>query len=337
VIDRGGETAQEQCNLNERPIDRCLTDEISHFTKSISNTSWSTDEEHILMEPYHYLETRPGKDFRSQFMHAFNEWLQVPARSLSVIIRVVGMLHTASLLIDDIQDDSQLRRGAPVAHDVFGTAQTINSANYVYFCALKDLSTLENPELIRIYTEELLNLHRGQGMDLFWRDTSTCPTETDYIRMVSNKTGGLFRLAIKLMCAESTSTQHEAKLMTLVNSIGVLFQILDDYRNLTDSLYEENKGLCEDLTEGKFSFPIMHAIRSDPGSSYLLDILRKKNTDDTIKRNAVSYIEQRGSFLYTREVIRRLRKDVLRLVDEVEASQAKSSGCLKHILEKFVL
>ena len=66
------------------------------------------------------------------------------------------------------------------------------------FLALQSLSQLRNPNAMTIFTEELLNLHRGQGMDLFWRDTLTCPSEADYLEMVSNKTGGLFRLAIKL-------------------------------------------------------------------------------------------------------------------------------------------
>lgn len=90
-----------------------------------------------------------------------------------------------------------------MAHSIFGVAQTINSANYVYFAALHELAALQNPRVIEIYTEELMNLHRGQGMDLFWRDTLTCPSEADYLEMVHNKTGGLFRLAIKMMQAES--------------------------------------------------------------------------------------------------------------------------------------
>ena len=96
-----------------------------------------------------------------------------------------------------------------MAHSIFGVAQTLNSANYVYFVALQELARLGNPEALRIYTDELCNLHRGQGMDLFWRDTLTCPTEDDYLEMVSNKTGGLFRLAIKLMQAESKSDKSE--------------------------------------------------------------------------------------------------------------------------------
>lgn len=106
--------------------------------------------------------------------------------------------------VDDVEDSSILRRGIPVANSIFGVAQTINSANYVYFKALQDLLVMNNPKLIEIFTEELLNLHRGQGMDLYWRDSLTCPSEADYLEMVGNKTGGLFRLAIKLMQAEST-------------------------------------------------------------------------------------------------------------------------------------
>ena len=62
---------------------------------------------------------------------------------------------------------------------------------------------MQNPALVEIFTEELINLHRGQGMDLYWRDSLTCPSEADYLEMVGNKTGGLFRLAVKLMMAES--------------------------------------------------------------------------------------------------------------------------------------
>lgn len=96
-----------------------------------------------------------------------------------------------------------MRRGIPVAHNVFGVAQSINSANYVYFLALSQVQKLNSPRAMEIYVEELMSLHRGQGMDVFWRDTLKCPSEDEYLKMVSNKTGGLFRLAVKLIQAES--------------------------------------------------------------------------------------------------------------------------------------
>jgi geranylgeranyl diphosphate synthase type 3 len=185
-----------------------MTGEMAKNDSAFQGTStWSPEKENILMGPFEYLYAQKGKDIRRMLIEAFNEWLEIPKQSVEVITRVVGMLHTASLLVDDIEDSSTLRRGLPVAHSIYGTAQTINTANYVYFLALQELQKLNNPASITIYTEEMLNLHRGQGMDLFWRDTLTCPTEDDYLEMVGNKTGGLFRLAIKLMQAESKTTK----------------------------------------------------------------------------------------------------------------------------------
>lgn len=278
---------------------------------------WSQENEEIIMGPYDYMLQHPGKDLRRQMINAFNAWLKVPSESLAIITKVVAMLHTASLLIDDVEDNSVLRRGTPVAHSIYGTAQTINSANYVYFLALQEVQKLKSPAAIDIYAQELLNLHRGQGMDLFWRDTLTCPSEDEYLEMVGNKTGGLFRLAVKLMQAESST---EKDCVALVNVLGLVFQICDDYLNLSNTTYTQNKGLCEDLTEGKFSFPIIHSIRSNPGNHQLINILRQKTKDDEVKRYALQYMEGTGSFKHTQNVVRELRGRALQLIDEIETS-----------------
>lgn len=279
---------------------------------------WSPENERIVLGPYDYMLQHPGKDIRRQLINAFNVWLKVPPKSLATITKVVAMLHTASLLIDDVEDCSILRRGVPVAHNIYGTAQTINSANYVYFLALQEVQKLNNPAAIEIFARELLNLHRGQGMDLFWRDTLTCPSEEEYLEMVGNKTGGLFRLAVKLMQAESDTGKD---CVTLVNVLGLIFQICDDYLNLSNTTYTENKGLCEDLTEGKFSFPIIHSIRSDPSNHQLINILKQKTKNDEVKLYAVKYMEGTGSFAHTQEVVRDLREKALALIDEIDANE----------------
>ncbi|EMD87782.1 hypothetical protein COCC4DRAFT_172887 [Bipolaris maydis ATCC 48331] len=281
-----------------------------------NGVAWTEEKERILLGPYDYLYGHPGKDIRSQCIAAFNLWLKVPPERLDIITKVVGMLHTSSLLVDDVEDSSLLRRGIPVAHAIFGTPQTINSANYVYFRALALLLSMDNPKLIEIFTEELLNLHRGQGMDLYWRDSLTCPSEADYLEMVGNKTGGLFRLAIKLMQAES---QTDIDCTPLVSTIGLLFQILDDHLNLSPtSGYTSLKGLCEDLTEGKFSFPVIHAIRADPSNTILINILKQKTTDEEVKKYALRYMESKGSFEYSKSVVAELRAKVEEHVQRIE-------------------
>ncbi|KAI4652060.1 hypothetical protein J4E93_002257 [Alternaria ventricosa] len=304
-----------------------------------NGVAWTESKERILLGPYDYLYGHPGKDIRSQCIAAFNLWLKVPPERLEIITKVVGMLHTASLLVDDVEDSSILRRGIPVAHSIFGTPQTINSANYVYFRALSLLLSMNNPKLIEIFTEELLNLHRGQGMDLYWRDTLTCPSEADYLEMVGNKTGGLFRLAIKLMQAESHT---DIDCTPLVSTIGLLFQILDDHLNLSPtSGYTTLKGLCEDLTEGKFSFPVIHAIRADPSNQILINILKQKTTDEEVKRYALRYMESKGSFEYSKGVIEELRgktEEHVRGVErELGVDGKEGADALRVMLERLVL
>jgi geranylgeranyl diphosphate synthase type 3 len=79
-----------------------------------------------------------------------------------------------------------LRRGLPVAHKIYGVAKTINAANYVYFEALSKVMQLNNPDAIHVFTHELLKLHYGQGCEIHWRDSVECPTEVQYLSMVSN-------------------------------------------------------------------------------------------------------------------------------------------------------
>jgi geranylgeranyl diphosphate synthase type 3 len=162
---------------------------------SDSKSEWSQTNESLILEPFTYITTNAGKEIRTLLIEAFNLWLAVPGEQLKVIENVVQMLHNASLMIDDIEDDAQLRRGQPVAHKMYGIPQTINAANYVYFLAYKELAKLREEEeegtvrdLDLVVTDELLNLHRGQGSEILWRDMLQCPTEEEYISMVNNST-----------------------------------------------------------------------------------------------------------------------------------------------------
>ncbi|KAK0645194.1 Geranylgeranyl pyrophosphate synthase atmG [Lasiodiplodia hormozganensis] len=288
-----------------------------------------TNDEEVIRAPLSYLLRNSGKDVRGKIISAFNEWLQTPEEKLDVIKRIVEFLHTASLLIDDIQDSSKLRRGLPVAHSIFGVAQTINAANYAFFLAQQELPKLGNPRAFEIFTEELLNLHRGQGMDLYWRDSFTCPTEEEYLKMVSNKTGGLFRLAVKLMQMASKTDQD---FVPIVNVLGIIFQIRDDYLNLQSDAYTKNKGFGEDLTEGKFSFPIIHSIRSNPANIQLSSILQQRTEDDDVKRFAIQYIASTGSFEYCEQRLEDLTAKAREMAEEM-SGEIDYVGGIDRVLE----
>ncbi|CAI7654790.1 unnamed protein product [Penicillium glandicola] len=312
------------------------TETVSVGTKRASNSSyrreWTSDQEQILLGPFDYLESLPGKNIRSQFIQAFDAWLQVPAGHLEIVEKAISMLHSASLLVDDIEDSSLLRRGRPVAHSIFGTAQTFNSGNYVYFLALREIQKLESARAVEIYVDALIHLHRGQGMDVFWRDSLICPTEEDYLDMVSNKTGALFCLAIELL---QIGSPIEVDLVPLVQLFGIIFQICDDYLNLKSTSYLEKKGLCEDLTEGKFSFPIIHSIRSNSANRQLINVLKQKPRDEDIKRYAVAYMETTNTFEYTRNFVASLKAEAFEMIEDLEKQGLGENIAIRKLLARM--
>ena len=122
----------------------------------------------------------------------------------------------------------------------------------------------------------------------------------------------------------------------LVNIIGLLFQIRDDYMNLSNSEYTENKGLCEDLTEGKFSFPIIHSIRTNPTNRQLINILKQKPTDEQVKKYAVNYMESTGSFDYCRRILRDLHEKAVAMIESLDEGSGQGTG-IKFFLDKMAV
>lgn len=288
-------------------------EDINEILEKSKDKSSQQDQDEILLQPFVYIQQIPGKQIRSKLALAFNHWLEIPLEKLNLIGEIVQMLHNSSLLIDDIEDNSILRRGIPVAHSIYGVASTINAANYVLFLALEKVQLLDHPEATKVYTEQLLELHRGQGMEIYWRDNFSCPSESDYKLMTIRKTGGLFMLAIRLMQLFSKNKDDYSKLTAI---LGLYFQIRDDYCNLSLKEYSENKSFCEDLTEGKFSFPIIHAVQTQKNDKQVLHILRQRTIDVEVKKYCINLLEKLGSFEYTRNILdkidRQAREEVAR-------------------------
>ncbi|XP_018802072.1 PREDICTED: geranylgeranyl pyrophosphate synthase isoform X2 [Bactrocera latifrons] len=277
-------------------------EELCSILAKTRDPSAQKEQDEILLQPFAYIQQIPGKQFRSELALAFNHWLNIPAEKLHQIGEIVQMLHNSSLL------------GVPVAHSIYGVPSTINAANYVLFLSLQKVQQLGHPEATNVYTEQLLELHRGQGMEIYWRDNFTCPSESDYKLMTIRKTGGLFMLAIRLMQLFSENKEDFTKLTAI---LGLYFQIRDDYCNLSLKEYTQNKSFAEDLTEGKFGFPVIHAVRSQKHDKQVLHILRQRTQDIEVKKYCIGLLEKLGSFQYTREVLESLdteaRAEVARL------------------------
>ena len=229
----------------------------------------SAVSEDDLMESYEWIASCPGKGLREAWIKHLGGSLGVPDASIEIIVQVMAKMHTASLVLDDIEDDSVKRRGIPAAHIQFGIPLSVNSACWALFQALDRLKELKLPAEKQLAVQdlmraELLGAHHGQGLDIYWRTHGVCPTKEEYLKMVSQKTTTLFRLGYLLLVAASPNAPSSGlpskSDLQAIETFGKYFQIRDDYANLASAQYSAKKGFCEDFEEGKFSYPIVHCL-----------------------------------------------------------------------------
>lgn len=321
MTEKGSRVREEAVGVRQRFLTYWR---MSHLPSSVTlldvDEKTAGDEDRVL-QPYRYTIRSQGKQMRSKLIDCFQVWLKLDRGSLDSIKQIAESLHTSSLMIDDIEDNTLTRRGSPAAFTVFGVPSTINSANLVYFLALESCRNLKNDKAMEIFCKEMVQLHMGQGLDIYWRDHMICPSLEQYRAMISNKTGGLFRLTIGLMLALSTSIDpiYHCKLISLVDQLGLLYQIRDDFLNLTSLEYQQTRNsFADDLTEGKFSFPIIHCILQNPKDTRLMEILRLRTSDETLKRRAVDIMKDSGSLEATRRELEKWRSEITKSSHELQ-------------------
>ncbi|OXA49254.1 geranylgeranyl pyrophosphate synthase [Folsomia candida] len=285
------------------------------------------------LAPFTYVLGMKGKNFRRHIAVAFNYWYGVNCADMDWIFRLIDLLHNGSLVIDDIQDNSELRRGKPAAHLLYGVPLSINAANYAYFDALKVLLERNSLRAVEIFTEELLNLHHGQGMELYWRDWEIfapnddpkkyIPTEDEYVEVIAKKTSGQFILLARIMRLRKHKGKPDVDLTNLAYMAGVYFQIRDDFMNLTSQEYTDTKGFCEDISEGKLSFPVIYALNKVPDEvkDRLIKLLRARSTSEKVKLEVLEILNSSGALRYTKEKLARLRVAIEKEIESLGENQ----------------
>ncbi|CAI5759747.1 unnamed protein product [Candida verbasci] len=304
---------------------------IDDIIKQSNNTSIIDKN---ILQPYIYIDNLPSnnQNIRSKFLNAFNElYFKINNQQLlNKIDSIISIFHNSSLLIDDIEDSSQYRRKHKTSHLIYGIPLTLNCGNLMYFKALQQSQLLSNDSLIKlkisdILINEMLNLHHGQGLDIYWRDylitLDHLPSIQDYLNMVKDKTGGLFRLSTSLL---NLFSEEKFDLIAVSNLLGILYQIRDDYLNLVDESYGLNKGIKgEDLIEGKLSLPILHCLIETGKSSPVYKLLyefqnpnKRKEQMDLISE-CIKYMEVESySLKFTQDLILQYKEKLMSLISK---------------------
>lgn len=247
------------------------------------------------------------------------------------------LVHNGTLVVDDIEDDSKLRRGKDCLHLIYNVDVAINAGNAMYFFPLvvfKDFKEQGVPaeklvKLYELYSQEMINLHFGQGFDIWWHNGHRLPNVDEYLQMCAYKTGTLARLSAKLsaVLAGGDDEQVEA-LGRFSEAVGVAFQIQDDLLNIEGEKFAEKISVMgEDIHEGKRTIMVIHSLENatPEKAARLKEILDLHTSDQELINEAIAILKETKSTDYARQVARDI---VVAAWNEVEKvipeSEAKS-------------
>ncbi len=285
----------------------------------------------LIMRPVRELLTRGGKRWRPLVCTLSCELYGGGDRALPLAV-VVELAHNGTLVVDDIEDRSEWRRGASSVHLLFGEDVAINAGNMLYFLAtyLIDSGPYtdgEKADLYRMYTEDMRRLHFGQGLDIQWHaEHAHRPSREEYLQMCRLKTGSLARMAARMgVTVGGGGSERADRFGRVWEEIGVAFQILDDVRNLTTGVPGKHRG--DDIVEGKKSLPVIIASEKGRELSDRLNecFLRAKEggPSSSAVEEAISLMESCGSIreaeLEATTMINRARSEILDRCPEGEA------------------
>jgi geranylgeranyl diphosphate synthase type I len=248
------------------------------------------------------------------------------------------VIHNGTLIIDDIEDASDLRRGKPCTYKIYGEDIAVNAGNTMYYLPL--LPLLEKraqikPEKLRdiyeVYVQEMINLSMGQAMDIAWhRGIANADElgEEDYLQMCAYKTGTLARMAAELAAVlAGASKELVEKLGRFAESIGVAFQMQDDVLDLIGKEFAEKKGgRGQDITEGKRTLMVIHTltIASNADKGRLIQILNMHTSNQALRNEAVFIMQKYNAIEYVRQMSAQIVEESWKEAERLlQASEAK--------------
>jgi geranylgeranyl pyrophosphate synthase len=275
-----------------------------------------------LMEPVIYYYNIEGGDIRTSLTHYLGTLCSIDAKDINDVSQLIKLLHNATLVIDDIQDNSSLRRNKPCAHLKFGVSLTINSGYLTIFRVLMEIdkrSDISN-ELKSLIKENLYLGHIGQGSDIYYSSNKIVPSLSEYDQIMYYKTGLIFTMMLDALKDKLKSDNNRKNKKFLDNfftlklnliKFSQFYQIRDDYINLTHKDYWEKRGFCQDFDEKKISYIIVYAKHNNVMFYTKIFDLLQLNSSREDKLEILKLMNDCGLFTNIYNLLIKLKTEIL--------------------------
>ena len=273
-----------------------------------------------------YIVTAGGKRIRPRLVLLFSEALGFDGAERFELAAVVEFIHTATLLHDDVVDESALRRGRATANAMFGNAASVLVGDFLYSRAFQMMVSVNCMRVLDVLADATNVIAEGEVLQLLNMHDADLAVD-DYLRVIRFKTAKLFEASARLGAVlASAAPGVEASCADFGRSLGTAFQLIDDLLDYEGNKDELGKNVGEDLREGKPTLPLLVAMQ------------RAEQVDRDLIRHAI----QHGEVNKLPQIIELVRRtgalDATRQVAQLEADKARAAlACLPESRAKRAL
>jgi octaprenyl-diphosphate synthase len=208
-----------------------------------------------------YIVNSGGKRIRPLITVLAAKALNIHEAKITKLATIIEFIHTATLLHDDVVDESDLRRGQKTANALFGNAASVLVGDFLYTRAFQMMAELQNQQVIDVLSLATNVIAEGEVMQLMnCNDPDT--TEAMYMDVIYSKTAKLFEAATQLVAVlGEQSIEVETALLNYGKYLGTAFQLTDDVMDYSSDAAEMGKNVGDDLAEGKPTLPLLYAMQ----------------------------------------------------------------------------
>lgn len=257
-----------------------------------------------------YIIGAGGKRLRPAVLLLIGRALGQTGPAYAEMAATIELIHTATLLHDDVVDESQLRRGRPTSNAAYGNSASVLVGDFLHSRAFQMMVDVGHLRAMQILADATNRIAEGEVLQLLnVHDPSV--DEQRYMQVIERKTATLFEAATRIAAVlAGADADNEARCARYGASLGRAFQIIDDVLDYSGHVEEMGKQLGDDLREGKATLPLIHALASASGAQKtMIEQAIRDGGGDFV---AIAQIVQKsGSLHYARS----------RAIDEVRAAQ----------------
>ncbi len=272
-----------------------------------------------------YIISAGGKRLRPALLLLFARALNYQGQHHHLLAGVVECIHTATLLHDDVVDESELRRGRETANTLFGNAASVLVGDFLYSRAFQMMAVPGNMRVMEIFAQATNTIAEGEVMQLLnLHDVDV--NEARYLQVIRFKTAKLFEVAARLgALLAQASAEVEAAAAEYGQRIGTAFQLIDDMLDYTANAEQMGKNTGDDLREGKPTLPLIFLLESGTAAQKIL--VRKALTEGggDYFDEIYAAVQSSGALAYTQQCAQREAMTAMAALTLLPASKFKDS------------